>query len=851
MSFFTRLASAIWRDYATDGVPGSGVHEPIKAEIRQWGLEVQNYIDNIGGTGVPVYDTRAELYATLAYADKQMAWVINDPAAGYNGIYQKQGVAGAGSWVRVDSLPTDDAAASATAAAASETAAAVARDAAFADADVYDDIATGRAAVADGEQFMIVEGSEVVRYRREDASTQTEMARYPSALRAKRGGLPALPANCTHFWPCDEGGGNTLSDAVGNASVDLTTGGGTKTWLRSGVLQLTSAWLLTPSVAGHSMFAVVELEESDTGYVYGSPTGKVVSHGIGSLTNLPNFWLTTGWGISKPLRRAANGLSTANLIGSGGPMGFVATLPASETGAYVLGAANTSGSSPSTYRLVCFGLLSNVPDAAEINQLMQHVRARCVARGISLTPQDCPEKRVLAVVTGESTAEGTKLLTALSSDDRNARAQDVFVNAYNSAAASTTGKRMRRLSFRDGAANNNAPSSNAKFGMEFGLREARLEGLDDGRLIDVLKVGQGSTFLLPDDGAGGPQNYNICEMTGSLSGSTLTVDSVSSGVMLTGLTLQSDHAFAEFTGEVSGTTLTVTSMTSGTIEPGQSIHYAGVAIVRHIIQQLTGTPGGVGTYELYGGLTVASTAMETRINYSMSVSAFGTGNGGAGTYTINNVLAVGGVPTFEFGSIALKLVRTIQPSQTRSAIAASLYPNTVFFTLENQNVVRSEALARRYGRGYDAVVFIEAEGLNDAFLGTGAIPNAATYQGWLQNRHDTRKQVYGLDEVPTVLIKPHLPYGGLGGGDAGYPNNVAGSNRLQALTYIRTACDDFAAANLDVTVIDGDDFELDHAAGDYVHPSAAGYEAMGRAAWAAAVTLMDDYESRVVPRVTL
>lgn len=56
-----------------------------------------------------------------------------------------------------------------------------ARDAAFVNADVYPDVATGRAAVADGEQFQVVEGDEIVRYVRNSASTAEEVARYPSA----------------------------------------------------------------------------------------------------------------------------------------------------------------------------------------------------------------------------------------------------------------------------------------------------------------------------------------------------------------------------------------------------------------------------------------------------------------------------------------------------------------------------------------------------------------------------------------------------------------------------------------------------------------------------------------------
>ncbi len=64
---------------------------------------------------------------------------------------------------------------------AAQSGAEAARDAAFANADVYADIATGRAAVADGEQFMVVSSDEIIRYRRDSSSTHTEMARYPSS----------------------------------------------------------------------------------------------------------------------------------------------------------------------------------------------------------------------------------------------------------------------------------------------------------------------------------------------------------------------------------------------------------------------------------------------------------------------------------------------------------------------------------------------------------------------------------------------------------------------------------------------------------------------------------------------
>ena len=52
-----------------------------------------------------------------------------------------------------------------------------AKEAAFVNADVYDDVAAGLAATSDGEQFQVAEGAEVVRYRNESGSA-VEVARY-------------------------------------------------------------------------------------------------------------------------------------------------------------------------------------------------------------------------------------------------------------------------------------------------------------------------------------------------------------------------------------------------------------------------------------------------------------------------------------------------------------------------------------------------------------------------------------------------------------------------------------------------------------------------------------------------
>jgi hypothetical protein len=98
-----KSADEIFRDFATDGVPASGAHEPIKADIREFLTSIEAFADQGGNSSI--FTTRANLYANLAYAANTLAWVVNDTTAAYNGIYQKQGASGSGSWTRVADLP--------------------------------------------------------------------------------------------------------------------------------------------------------------------------------------------------------------------------------------------------------------------------------------------------------------------------------------------------------------------------------------------------------------------------------------------------------------------------------------------------------------------------------------------------------------------------------------------------------------------------------------------------------------------------------------------------------------------------------------------------------------------------
>ncbi|MGH0280736.1 tail fiber domain-containing protein [Sinorhizobium meliloti] len=100
-----QTANTIWRDFEADGIPSSGDHDPKKSEIRTWGTWVEGIISAFTSGGGLVFTSKAALDAKLSPDADTLAWVINDPVVENNGIYQKQGASGTGSWTRVSDLP--------------------------------------------------------------------------------------------------------------------------------------------------------------------------------------------------------------------------------------------------------------------------------------------------------------------------------------------------------------------------------------------------------------------------------------------------------------------------------------------------------------------------------------------------------------------------------------------------------------------------------------------------------------------------------------------------------------------------------------------------------------------------
>jgi Concanavalin A-like lectin/glucanases superfamily len=85
-----------------------------------------------------------------------------------------------------------------------------------------------------------------------------------------------------------------------------------------------------------------------------------------------------------------------------------------------------------------------------------------------------------------------------------------------------------------------------------------------------------------------------------------------------------NETFANFTGSISGTTLTVSAVSSGTIVNGMALSYSGNTPATYITAFGTGT-GGVGTYTINKSVTQSSVAMTGayKIGGNMTVAASG------------------------------------------------------------------------------------------------------------------------------------------------------------------------------------------------------------------------------------
>lgn len=116
-----------------------------------------------------------------------------------------------------------------------------------------------------------------------------------------------------------------------------------------------------------------------------------------------------------------------------------------------------------------------------------------------------------------------------------------------------------------------------------------------------------------------------------------------------------------FTGSIADNILTITGVTTGVVVPGGTLSGTNVVAGTKVVEQISGTTGGVGTYyvnigsqnaasttisETYGTMTVTAVGSGTvSVGQTISgagvvagtaITALGTGTGGTGTYIVDN-----------------------------------------------------------------------------------------------------------------------------------------------------------------------------------------------------------------------
>jgi hypothetical protein len=180
---------------------------------------------------------------------------------------------------------------------------------------------------------------------------------------------------------------------------------------------------------------------------------------------------------------------------------------------------------------------------------------------------------------------------------------------------------------------------------------ASATGVDPAFAEDYTTVCTGTI----DDGAAGSGTIlnvtgvnTLAVVTGTIdngagaAGTTLTVTAVSSGALAVGQYVVAANTAAVVTGTIddgagaAGTVLTVTAVTSGTLAVGQYLSGTDINGATRITAFGTGV-GGVGTYtvdisNLAASTTITATAGITRWT---RITALGTGTGGTGTYTVD------------------------------------------------------------------------------------------------------------------------------------------------------------------------------------------------------------------------
>ena len=132
-------------------------------------------------------------------------------------------------------------------------------------------------------------------------------------------------------------------------------------------------------------------------------------------------------------------------------------------------------------------------------------------------------------------------------------------------------------------------------------------------------------------GGAGTYTVSISQSAGSTTVTSYTLNNTTTYYVtdlgrtsVTSTSTSSDQLGAQFTGSISAYVLTVASVSSGIINPGCTIIGTGISANTKILQQITGTTGGAGTYLIDTSHTLGSISIQARVGVVICTEANAT-----------------------------------------------------------------------------------------------------------------------------------------------------------------------------------------------------------------------------------
>jgi len=257
----------------------------------------------------------------------------------------------------------------------------------------------------------------------------------------------------------------------------------------------------------------------------------------------------------------------------------------------------------------------------------------------------------------------------------------------------------------------------------------------------------------------------------------------------------SSPSSAVFTASVTSTTLTVTSMTNGTIAVGQSLFGPGIAEGTIITALGTGT-GGTGTYTLNitnstvsevmnttnpaatlnaqiigstlyvntasGTIYLGQTIQGTGVAAQTVVTAFGTGTGGVGTYTVSQTQTVPSLAATYTASISGTTLTVSAVASGTVAVGQYVYGANVLggtlitggsgssFTVNKTQTVASQTMYGSIGRTMYAENFTVLPDSDGAFSAANTVDIVDNY--FVYDRPDS--QQWGASNLLSPISSP-------------------------------------------------------------------------------------------------